>query len=423
MRRKLLLFVPLAVCVPSATLRAQPPDPVAVYARGDYAGVVKLLAARVRRDPNAASIQHRLILARAQLHLDRDEQALAVLRSVLATDRENPEANHLMGQTLLARGRHADALDYLEHAYRLKPTAANASALGKCHYALGHVVKAKPLLEQALKEDIRDPSNSFLLGRICLQRGLGALAERHLLAAQEAGMDTIQLHRLLGRAYMLQRKWAGPILLRRRSGAPEPGDVVNGHVVLGPVAGRPGHFRVATRYGALYEGLRLWQAKARGPEVARMIARGWLAAGEVERAEQMLKSLPDRADAEAERLAADVLIAAGRFGDLDGRLSAAPAAERLTPREIAGYYYRAGAALRAEGRRDEARTMLRKAEKLTPTSGKVLRALGGLALAAGDRRQARRYYARLVELQPDAPDADELRNTLRGLEDARGGRR
>ncbi len=35
--------------------------------------------------------------------------------------------------------------------------------------------------------------------------------------------------------------------------------------------------------------------------------------------------------------------------------------------------------------------------------------------------EARRYYARLVELLPDAPDIDALRNTLRVLGEEKGG--
>ena len=67
--------------------------------------------------------------------------------------------------------------------------------------------------------------------------------------------------------------------------------------------------------------------------------------------------------------------------------------------------------------------MLTKAEKLTPTSGVVLRSLAALHLSLGRNDQARQYYARLVELFPDADDIDQLRNTLRVLSETKGGAR
>ena len=180
---------------------------------------MKLLEGRYKS--GSAKIQEHLLLARAYLHLERSDDALGVLRAVLERDRENPEANSLTGQVLFKAGKNEDALGYLSDAYRLKQDAVTASTLGKCHYALGDPRKAKVYLEKALADDIRDPGNSFLLGEICLARGLGALAEKYFLMAEEAGMRSSDLYLLLGRAYLLQRKYVGPVLLRRLD-APAP---------------------------------------------------------------------------------------------------------------------------------------------------------------------------------------------------------
>jgi Tfp pilus assembly protein PilF len=59
--------------------------------------------------------------------------------------------------------------------------------------------------------------------------------------------------------------------------------------------------------------------------------------------------------------------------------------------------------------------LLRKAEQHTPTSAKVLHSLAGLAMAAGQADAASGYFARMVELFPDAPDVDEWRNVLKTL--------
>ena len=71
-------------------------EAVKIYGRGDYAGVVRLLGP-VHRG-GKANIQQRLILARAYLHVQRSDDALAVLKSVLAADKENPEANASPGR-------------------------------------------------------------------------------------------------------------------------------------------------------------------------------------------------------------------------------------------------------------------------------------------------------------------------------------
>jgi hypothetical protein len=64
--------------------------------------------------------------------------------------------------------------------------------------------------------------------------------------------------------------------------------------------------------------------------------------------------------------------------------------------------------------------MLTKAESCTPTWAPVLRSLAALHQGCGRPSEARRYYARLVELFPDAADIDELRNTLRVLQESGG---
>ncbi|MBM4035787.1 MAG: tetratricopeptide repeat protein [Planctomycetes bacterium] len=395
-------------------------EPVEVYARGDYAGVVALLEPPHKE--GKAKIQERLLLARAYVHLSRQADALAVLRAVLDADKENPEANALTGQLLLKAGKHKEAIEPLEHAYRLRQDPATAADLGLCHHALGQDTKAKAYLEKALEHDVRNPSNSFILGRICLNRGLGALAERYLLMAQDAGMDSPELHLLLGRAYLAQRKLAGPVLVRRIAGSPKPGEVVDGHLVLDAVAGAADQFKVATRFCALYEGLWLLKANPNNAEALHMAASSWLDAGQAGLAEkrlaELLKQEPD--SPRAADLQARVLLAARRFDALEACLEGGLAKKEFTARAVADFYYRAANDRRAEGKRDDALRLLKKAETHAPASAEILQALAGLHAAAGRRDEARRCYARMVELFPDAPDADEWRNAI-NLFEQKGG--
>jgi len=418
-----VILAPMAP--PAAGAKADPAanDAVEVYARGDYAGAVKLLAPL--HAAGKANIQQRLILARAYLHLGKDAQSLTVLRSVLDTDKENPEANSLTGRLLLKAGKHKEALEPLQHAWRLKSDPATAAALGRCYYALGQPAEAKVHLEWALRQDIRDPASSFLLGRICLDRGLGALAQRYLLMAQEAGMDSLELHLLLGRAYLLQRKLVGPVMVRRISKPAEPGDVVAGCLVLGRAGGAAGTHKVGTRYSALYEGLEILKRSPKDRDGLFMVAGGWLEADQAELAGKSLRRLralePDSPRALA--LQAELALATQDFGALGKCLAAAESAKAFGPPQIAQYYFRWALALRAEGKRQPAIAALEKAEKRAPTSPNVLRALATLCVATGRKAQARQYYARMVELFPDAADIDELRNALKALQETTGERK
>ena len=401
-------------------LAARAAEPIEVYARGDYAGVVSLLEPTFRE--GKANIQERLLLARACLHLNRPDDGLAALRSVLDTDKENPEANGLIGHVLHQAGKPKDAIPYLEHAWRLKQEPATAADLGLCHHALGQDTKAKVYLEKALETDVRNPANSFILGRICLDRGLGALAEKYLLMAQEAGLDSPELHLLLGRAYLLQRKFTGPILAARITTSPKPGDVVDSQVVLGPIDGAADQFKVCTRFSALREGLGLLKADPNHADALYMVATGWLAAGRPDLAEKHLADLQKREpdSPRAADLQARLLLAAKRFGALEPCIEAALGKKLFDARAAADFYYQAAIARRAEGKRDEAARLLAKAEQHAPASAEILRSLAELHAATGRRQEASRYYARMVELFPDAPDVDEWRNALRVLEQKGG---
>jgi tetratricopeptide (TPR) repeat protein len=383
----------------SLLAEAQEKGPLEVYARGDYAGAVEMLEPKYRAEKT--NIQERIILARAYLHLERADEALEVLKSVLNIDPENPEANGLAGRI------------------HLKRDSATAGTLGACYYELREFTKARVYLEKALSEDIRDPRNSFILGKICLERGFGALAEKNLLRAEEAGMVSSELYLLLSRSYLLQRKYVGPILVRRLSEPAKAGDIVDDYVVLGGIEGVPNQYRVCTRHCVLYEGYRLLQAEPNNIDARYLLARGWLAAGNKDLAEGNLSALLER-EKDTFRVAElqiQLQLAKREYGSLERTLDAAKEAGLFDPQRTAEFYYQAAMMLRVAGNRKEAIRLLSKAESYAPTSAPILRALAGLHLGLGHRSEARGYYARLVELFPDAADIDELRNRVRVLEE------
>ena len=426
MRVQWTVCMTICMAVALGPAAAAPPTDAAtraleVYARGDYAKTVALLAPL--HAAGKANIQQRLILARAQMHLDKADKALAVLRSVLETDRENPEANSLTGQLLLAGGKAKEALEPLEHAYRLQRDPVTAAALGRCYHKLGQTAKAKSHLQRAMAEDIRDPANSFLLGRICLERGLGASAQKYLLTAREAGMDSLELGVLLVRAYLLQRKFVGPVMVQRIDQPARGGQVVSGRLVLAAVGSKQGLYKVCTQYSALSEGLAILKRSPKNADALYAVARGWLAAGRADLAGAATKKLL-AVEAKSKRtcqLRVQLLIASNDLAGLGKLLADKETVKLLGAERIGRAHYQSAMALRARGERASAIAALKKAEHHTPTSAKVLRSLATLCLATGKKADARVYYARMVELFPDAPDIDELRNALKALTQSTGG--
>ncbi len=402
-------------------LHAEADEAVELFARGDYGAVVKLL--RPRWSKGSAQIQECILLARAYLHLGQVEGSLPVLQSVLVIDAENPDANSLTGWALHEQGRHRGAIPFLEQALRLKDDPVTASLLGRCHFLLGEFSRAKVYLQQALEKDIRDPINSLTLGKIHLERGAGARAQRYLLAAREAGLESAELHELLGRAYVLQEKYVGPVMVQQVAGRPEPGHIVGGRFVLAPVEGSPGEYMVCTQYCALYEGHLLLEKRPDSTEAMFMLASGWLAAGDAVRAEKFIQKQSQR-EGDSKRitsLRARMLLVSQDLDGLDSVLARASEKGVLGPDSLAEFYYQAALQLRARGEHGGAIAFLEKADEKRPMSVKVLRSLAELSQLAGRGKDARQYYARVVDLFPDAPDIDELRNRLRVLQEEEGG--
>ena len=68
-------------------------------------------------------------------------------------------------------------------------------------------------------------------------------------------MESAELHLLLGKAYLLQKKTVGPVMIKRLGASAKVGDIVDGFIVLGKVPAAPNQYKVAARYCSLYEGL------------------------------------------------------------------------------------------------------------------------------------------------------------------------
>jgi len=410
----------LLLCLSASTLPAlglENEQATKLYAQGDYQAVVERLAPEGEQ-PADASVQEQMLLARSYRYLDRLPEAVAVLRGVLEDDEDNAEANLLAGQSLYELNRHKEAVDYLESALRLKREAHIAGLLGLTWFALDDLPKAKPYLEQALAEDVSDPTISRCLGQIYLSRGQGNRAEKYLLLARDAGDDSSELHRQLARAYMIQHKTLGPVLVRRLTDKPEPGQVVDGLLVLRPIDGHPEHYQACTPYCAMYEGYWLLEKDRDDAEAIFVVASGWMSAGVHDLAGQFIARLA-KAEGESQRvrrLRADLALATHDWPALRKALTGGDDNTSLKPSQIVDYRYRAAMRLRSSGEYEPAVAFLKQADALDPTSAKVLRVLISLSRMTGDRDAAIGYTRRLIDLFPDSRDIDELRNALKQLE-------
>ena len=191
-----LIIIGLAASVttlPCSVVTGDESGVVELYERGKYELVVERLCSV--HDTGQASTQQRLLLARSHFHLDQLDDSLAVLRTVLDAGVENAEVSGFAGLVLFRLSKHEEAVEHLAAAYRVNTEPRIGTMLGQCYDALGRLLEAKRYLEEALRSDAGDPATSFTLGRIHLARGAGALAEKHLLMAKEAGMDAAACHR------------------------------------------------------------------------------------------------------------------------------------------------------------------------------------------------------------------------------------
>jgi Flp pilus assembly protein TadD len=86
------------------------------------------LKAELQISPGNAEVAYNL--AYALLEASQKDEGLALLRQVVAANQDYPEAQYLLGKTLVTEQKFEEAVPHLEAAVRLTPTSAFA------HYQL-----------------------------------------------------------------------------------------------------------------------------------------------------------------------------------------------------------------------------------------------------------------------------------------------
>jgi tetratricopeptide (TPR) repeat protein len=111
------------------------------------------------------------------------EEAISLLRQIVAKDGGNGEARLLLG-SLLTERRQPEAVDQLKAAVRMMPQSAEAeNALGEAYLALGDRSAARTPLEKAVALQPGFGVAQLNLGRLLLQSGELGAAAQHLEVA------------------------------------------------------------------------------------------------------------------------------------------------------------------------------------------------------------------------------------------------
>lgn len=176
-------------------------------------GQVALLEKALATDPSSQEVVDRLVVLASQGNKAGDarasstqlaEAACGVLQRFLKEGR-NPSAAHAaLGNVAWQRGRHAEALQHWEEAFRLNPRApllANNLAWGLAHAPTPDLPRALQLAEHAVRLAPADPRFRGTRGHILakLGRWQEAVVDLELALASYAG--TPKLHQALATVY------------------------------------------------------------------------------------------------------------------------------------------------------------------------------------------------------------------------------
>ncbi len=131
---------------------------------------LEVYAAALERNPNDVTLMY----SRAFLleRLDRVDEAIAMMRDILALQPDNATALNALGYTLTDRtDRHREARRYIRRALELEPdSAAIIDSMGWVEYRLGNLDAALAHLERAWSMD-RDPEIASHLGEVLWMLG------------------------------------------------------------------------------------------------------------------------------------------------------------------------------------------------------------------------------------------------------------
>jgi putative PEP-CTERM system TPR-repeat lipoprotein len=268
-----------------------------------------------------------------------------------------------------------------------KLLAAQAAASG------GDLLRARELLEELVSADPANLQARLLLGMVTLQQGNLGQAEMHFATVVARQPDNIRAQQLLAEA-------------RSRIQSPEA-TLETLKPSLGQPQADPALLALASRL-SLQSGNRdealsyLAQAadssREKSPEALLEIAGGYLAAGELDRAVELLESMPAGASNSLQRdsLLIAALLRQGRTQEATAKADAlaAAAGSDAAARSVAAATYA------AVGQRDQARAQYEKTLEIKPGDPATLLSLARLELQERNADAARKRLQAVLDGDP-----------------------
>ena len=278
----------------------------------------------------------------------------------------------------LRQGKNPEAVATSETLLNAAPKSPVAKMLrGQALAAAGDFAAARTLLEEAVSADPDNAQARMLLGLVTMQQGNMGQAEMHLAQVVSRDPDNVRAQQLLAAVRsQLQEPQATLEALKPALGQPTTDPALL--TLASRLSLQSGNRNEALGYLAQAS-----EAAAKGtPESQLDVASAYIAAGDLEKATQVLEAMPQGTGAaglQRETLLAATLL---RQGKLDEAVARADALVKQSPDDPAARNI-AGGVYAAAGKADRARAEWRRVIELKPDDVGVRMNLARLDLVEG----------------------------------------
>jgi len=379
----------------------------------DKAGARKRLEAAVASPDGVATDQVQLSIGDLWLALGEPNKAKDAYTKALAIDPDDPAGHASMGRALSALGDFAAARGELETALKsLSNEATLQYEYGSLLRKLGDQKGALEALKKAVKISGNDHRFRARLGALSFEMGDLAGAEHELRQAALMSERWSETYFFLGRTFSALKRLPEAIENHRRAIELEPG-VAEFHLHLGLT------YEMTQQIGDAIKAFN--NAAERDPKLAgahEHVGKNYMMQNLYEDAIKAFTRAvaidPSRADYLA--LLAD---AEQQAGQIDVAIEHYRKALTKNPR-LHGAWSRLGTAYKDKACKEcrglAVQAFLR-AEQVDPTDPQARRELGYVYKEDGKRAQAIAQFKKYLELKPDAPDSEQVKDDIYYLQE------
>ena len=286
-----------------------------------------------------------------------------------------------------------------------------------------------PVSRSAASGSENDPNNRprpvvaatdhCLLGDVYWGEGKFALAAEAYETADRLGLDSLEIHLKLARAYLHLNNATGPTEARTVHNG-TPGRIKEDVYLIEPMPNEPGRFLVAPKSSAVYQLQLALDGGLDGPRVRLLEADIWLRARRYGKALAIYKTLEGKLPADRQggyfRRFAEACLATDDVERYLDRLEKAAALDgEPDPPLLAAAYLRAAQHYAADADLPNYIRCLELALEQDPESADLHYRLGNAVDDAGRPERASLHWRITLELQPDHPDRRRMLEAIRDI--------